>query len=130
MSSSASEVQVLVDDFDPRITYTPADGWRTMGSDTEFNSTTHALLEGTGSFNGTGIAVYGTLAVESGDQLTVTFILDDGTPMSYSPDSRDLRYRTRFFQSPVLEDGEHTLLMVDAKADARSFILVSSGRFC
>lgn len=133
MSSSASEVQVLVDDFDPRITYTPADGWRTMGSDTEFNSTTHALLEGTGSFRfnfngsyahlfstqlqieytislGTGIIVLTTVpAVGASETIAEVICKVDGA-IIYTFSDLETGYHKRACQTSALSvDREHLL---------------------
>ena len=128
-----------IDDSDPRLVYQPEGDWHTTGSDNEYNNTIHftgnaganvtlvfngmrsALLShqlGIGAINnfiGTGVGVYGTIAVASnpgGAPITIFSLDDDVDRTEYSaipPQSTDL-YMERWFFSPPLENGQHTLV--------------------
>ncbi|TFL00191.1 hypothetical protein BDV98DRAFT_493565, partial [Pterulicium gracile] len=114
---------IIVDDFDPRITYTPSDKWTTGGGELEHNSTTHRFNDGAGSFAftfngqffGTGIQVYGTLVEETSSKspFIATFQIDDSPPVTYtSPSMNRKQYRRQFFRSAVLEENvEHRLVI-------------------
>lgn len=118
-----------MDDVDERIVYGgPTGAWAKACAENEFGATTQntrtARATATYKFNGTGIGVYGTLGVEENvDQFTATFTIDNHQPVLYTPNSRDLRYRTRFFQSPILYEGEHTLEIKDTTENARAIVL-------
>lgn len=66
-------------------------------------------------FIGTGVGVYGTIAVASnpgGPPITVFYLDDDVDRTEYSPvppQSTDL-YMQRWYFSPPLENGQHTLV--------------------
>lgn len=84
-------------------------------------------------FFGTSIQVYGTLSdPASNTPFTASFKIDDQSPISYTPSTQfeGLVYKTRFFQSSVLEEGEHTLVITDTTENASEFILVSRLRRC
>ncbi|KAF8347552.1 hypothetical protein F5887DRAFT_1131264 [Amanita rubescens] len=108
-----------IDDSDPRLVYEPIGDWHTTGSDNEYNDTIHFTGNAGASvtlvFNGTGVGVYGTIAVASnpgGAPITI-FSLDDSVDRTeYSaipPQSTDL-YLQRWYFSPPLENGQHTLV--------------------
>ncbi|EEB89922.1 hypothetical protein MPER_11933 [Moniliophthora perniciosa FA553] len=107
-----------VDDMDPRIKYTPANGWFLAGVSEEYNSTTHCSqsspVEMTFQFNGTSIAVYGTISPLADRPNPVDlYILDDSSPVRFAPtiEAGVVRRHERMFFSPTLKDGLHTLVI-------------------
>ncbi|KAK2459971.1 hypothetical protein APHAL10511_007977 [Amanita phalloides] len=107
-----------IDDSDPRVLYTPASAWHRTGSANEYMDTIHftgnAGANSTLVFNGTGIGVYGTLALkESPAPVTLFYLDDDVDRAQYSavpPPTADL-YMQRWYQSPPLNNGQHTLVV-------------------
>lgn len=114
---------VAVDDRDSRITYTP--NWFLAGGSDEFGSTTHgtrtAGARATFKFTGSSVAVYGTIS-DSGvykDPPISTYGVDGASSVTYSATAgTKAQYKQRFFQSPKLADGEHTLLITSTVANA------------
>ncbi|KAF8064350.1 hypothetical protein FPV67DRAFT_216773 [Lyophyllum atratum] len=114
---------VIVDDRDARIAY--SSGWFSSGGPNEFDSTTHgsraAGVKATFRFTGSSVAVYGTVA-DSGvykDPPISTYSIDGSSSVTYSavPGSK-AQYKQRYFQSPDLSDGEHTLVITSTVANA------------
>ncbi|KAJ7603562.1 hypothetical protein FB45DRAFT_770990, partial [Roridomyces roridus] len=109
---------VIVDDRDPRIQYSPSTGWYQGGVFQEYLNTTMAATEiGTGSdhtatfsFQGTSVAVYGT--VNQG-RSTMSFSLDRGVPSVFdaATSTAGTVHHKLFFASGTLPDGQHTLVM-------------------
>ncbi|KAJ7720872.1 hypothetical protein DFH07DRAFT_684064, partial [Mycena maculata] len=107
---------VIVDDHDPLVQYNPPGGWLSEGSSIEYMKTTMAptVLGSTATFkfNGTSIAVYGTIAGPN-YQATMDFHIDTLTG-SYSPAMTVVdttTYHQLLWTSDVLVDGVHTLVI-------------------
>ncbi|KAG6910373.1 hypothetical protein DXG01_011088 [Tephrocybe rancida] len=113
---------IIIDDVNPRIVYTGF--WERAGSFEEFKSTTHgasgAGAQATFKFNGSSIAVFGTIGRENnnGDPRfapVTTYRIDGSTPETFThKPNRGIVYRQLFFQAHDLEEGpgkEHTLVM-------------------
>ncbi|ESK82010.1 hypothetical protein Moror_8416 [Moniliophthora roreri MCA 2997] len=118
-----------VDDMDPRIEYTPANSWFTAGVSEEYNSTTHCSqsspAEMTFQFNGTSIAVYGTISPLADRPNPVDlYILDGSPPVQFAPiiQAGVVRRHERMFFSPTLKDGLHTLVMRRMVNNSESFV--------
>ncbi|KAJ7574052.1 hypothetical protein C8J56DRAFT_980571 [Mycena floridula] len=109
----------ILDDSDPSVKYSIGD-WNTGGVDEEFKSTTHGTTAAnafaTIPFSGTYIEVYGTIApqgVGHPDPVT-TYTIDKGPATSFAPVTTNTSatlHQTRFFTSPTLPDGNHTLVV-------------------
>ncbi|TFK97889.1 hypothetical protein BDV98DRAFT_513012 [Pterulicium gracile] len=130
---ASEDVRVIIDDSDSRIEYGgPTGAWSLGGSASEHANTTHSTGVGgataTYKFFGTGIEAYGTLVMDSSkNPHAVTFAVDNQRPVRYrSPDVGGLEHKMRFFQSPVLDEGEHTLVIRDSAEGTRRFVLVRS----
>ncbi|KAF5356720.1 hypothetical protein D9757_012529 [Collybiopsis confluens] len=116
---STSSFQVLVDDSDlAQIKY--SDGWLTAGArGFECNATTHGSVHVTGthttatfSFEGIGVQVYGTIAPNGIP--TSTYQLDDLALFTFTFNANTgntTNYRVQYYASPVLEPGNHTLVI-------------------
>jgi len=109
----------ILDDSDPSIQYSIGD-WSPGGVDQEFKSTTHGTTAAnafaTIPFSGTYIEVYGTIApqgVGHPDPIT-TYTIDKGSSTSFAPVTTNTSatlHQFRFFASPTLPDGNHTLVV-------------------
>ncbi|KAF9242623.1 hypothetical protein BU15DRAFT_72733 [Melanogaster broomeanus] len=107
----------IVDDRDPRITYTGA--WFLGGGDPEYDNTTHGtnVSGSSASFNftGTSISVFGTVGpidfwhVDVGSSISI-YNLDYFPPVTFrAPALNSASYHYQFYTSPPLEDGLHYL---------------------
>lgn len=126
---------ILIDDRDPRVYYNENDGWVASGSTAEFGSTTHgvggdkgarALLTFTGTptyhkgiqlsrikflTSGTSVVVYGTVPHDTPGNST--YIIDGATSSTFiNPISSDNIYQQTLYQSPRLENTQHTLTIM------------------
>ncbi|KAF7329455.1 hypothetical protein MKEN_00207600 [Mycena kentingensis (nom. inval.)] len=109
-------MNVVVDDRDAAVQYTPA--WRTegLGRPIEFQSTTsNPASPGDSavfSFSGTSVEVFATLAGGSGSSLS--FSIDDGaaTVFPVAAGTTTTAHHQQIFTSGTLPDGPHTLSMV------------------
>lgn len=126
---------ILIDDRDPRVLYSENDGWVAAGSGAEFGSTTHgvrghrgahALLTFTGAptyykaiqslrteilMSGTSVFVYRTISY--GTQGNSTYSIDGSTPTTFTnPILSGTKYQQLFYQSPPLENKQHTLTIM------------------
>ncbi|KAJ6479667.1 hypothetical protein C8R45DRAFT_355244 [Mycena sanguinolenta] len=121
-------MSVLVDDNDPSVQYNSPSGWVRFGEAPEFDGTTHA--SGTQgdtarfSFEGTSIAVFGTVGNEG--QARLNFSIDDAAPglFGVSTTSRpEALHNMLFWTSPLLEETEHTLTVtVDPNSNISLFL--------
>ncbi|ESK94700.1 hypothetical protein Moror_14259 [Moniliophthora roreri MCA 2997] len=106
---------IIMDDLDPSIRYFPEHLWDIEGSSNEFNFSTHSAFTAnvslTLTFHGIAIGVYGTIDPTSPGSVPITrYSVDDGPATIFTPPRLDaLAYQQPFYQSPVLEDREHTL---------------------
>ncbi|TFL00194.1 hypothetical protein BDV98DRAFT_121869 [Pterulicium gracile] len=112
----SSSVQIIVDDFDPRITYTPSDKWTTGGVELEHNSTTHGFNDGAGSFafnfNGTGISIYTTVPPFERETPPGVVCKIDGTEIErFTPTGA--AYNFLACRSPTLDADKDHLLEVE-----------------
>ncbi|KAF9031582.1 hypothetical protein BJ165DRAFT_1518568 [Panaeolus papilionaceus] len=114
---------IRVDDGDPNL-FTNG-GWiqQNYGPDAYRSTISWAHDAGASKvvrFIGTSITVGGGLQPTRGTankQLVVQFIIDGGSPSTYSPNaSNDFQYVT-YYQSPQLPLGEHVLTMVNMVTD-------------
>ncbi|KAG6833406.1 hypothetical protein H0H87_007391 [Tephrocybe sp. NHM501043] len=110
---------IIIDDASPRIVYTGF--WERAGRFEEYKATTHgtsgAGARATFTFNGSSIAVFGTIGRENnnGDPLfapITTYSLDGGVavPFTHTP-NYGIVFRQMFFQAQDLEEKEHTLVI-------------------
>lgn len=113
---------IVVDDSNTaQITY-KGDWFPTAGL-SEFNYTSHGTLEdgatATLVFNGTSVAVFGTIDTTEGNS-TSTYVLDGSTvPSIFTPNlTSTVLYEQLFYQSPILPDGQHTLVVTFAGSAA------------
>lgn len=126
----------IVDDSDPAVSY--SSGWQKAGSGNEYNTTTSwtnqphttATLNFVGAqctspllqhvpqllllgiqisvMGSVGPAVSGTVPPQS------NYSIDGGTPTTYTANQdQGVHYNTKFYQSPVLPDGRHTLVITN-----------------
>ncbi|KAJ3738197.1 hypothetical protein EV360DRAFT_58343 [Lentinula raphanica] len=112
--------QVLVDDGDPHILYSP--GWGRAGTiGFECNSSTHesnytvnstAIFTFVGDCTGNYIEVFGTVGA-SQKAPTSIYQVDDLPISTYTfPVNGQNNYRVPFYLSPLLELGNHTLTII------------------
>ncbi|KIP07163.1 hypothetical protein PHLGIDRAFT_428764 [Phlebiopsis gigantea 11061_1 CR5-6] len=113
---------VTVDDSDLSLLEYSHNQWFLGGSSSEYNSTTHGSFSAgakmTFKFNGTSVAVYGTISgTDPALQSTVpacnsTYQIDDASLSTYTaPFVSANLYQARYFQSPQLQAGPHTLVL-------------------
>ncbi|KAG6814276.1 hypothetical protein H0H87_008655 [Tephrocybe sp. NHM501043] len=128
---------VIVDDTDPRVKF--SNQWYTSGDINEYNSTAHGtrtagqtvtltfsgkpilfvnsiskLIEYTVFVVGSYVAVYGRIPSTSvnKDPPVSTYSIDGSTPYTFTPSTYSTpHYKQRYFASPKLSDGEHTLVI-------------------
>ncbi|KAF9066940.1 hypothetical protein BDP27DRAFT_1296767 [Rhodocollybia butyracea] len=110
----ASSFQTLVDDNDPRITY--SDGWLVEGAPGfECEATAHGAngvsVTATLDFNGVGVQVFGTVGVGDGSPSS-TYQLDNLPASTFVfTENGQQNYRVPFYASPLLNAGNHTLVI-------------------
>ncbi|KAJ3771109.1 hypothetical protein FB446DRAFT_846559 [Lentinula raphanica] len=133
-----TSTQVLVDDADSRILYSPA--WKLGGTPGfECDSTTHisnftVISTATLTFVGIHVEVFGTTS-SSQQGLTSTYQVDDLPISTYTFPvnvNSQTNYRVPFYLSPLLELGNHTLTIVvppgdDADQLYLDYIIYDSG---
>ncbi|KIM91335.1 hypothetical protein PILCRDRAFT_58047, partial [Piloderma croceum F 1598] len=102
-----------VDDREPRIVFTS--NWFLNGISQEYNTSEHGTTSngatGLFSFNGTSIAVYGTVPITDDNGPSVsTYTLDNNSPVMYTAQTMTTtQFQTRYYQSGLISDGEHRL---------------------
>jgi len=108
----------ILDDRDPAVVY--SSGWRRAGSSNEFNATTtYANDEGltaTLVFQGIQVFVHGTLAPRNAQRLSPqsSYSVDGNSPVTYQAvQSSSVQYSVRFYASPLLPNGQHTLFVTN-----------------
>ncbi|KAJ7728577.1 hypothetical protein DFH07DRAFT_969802 [Mycena maculata] len=108
---------VIVDDHSPLVQYNPPGGWLSEGSSIEYMRTTMSSMvlgsTATFKFNGTSIAVYGTV-VGPNYQTTMDFRVDRILAGFYGPAVTAVNtttYHQLLWTSDVLVDGVHTLVI-------------------
>ncbi|KAF4617516.1 hypothetical protein D9613_006330 [Agrocybe pediades] len=123
-----------IDDQDPAIVYS-ANDWTLGGNGNEYMSTTmRTITLGASirlSFTGTQITVFGSIGPSSiyGEAPTSLFSIDNGRAQQFDPagtqSADEGLYNQRFFQSPVLSPGRHTLVVTisDVPSLKSSFIV-------
>ncbi|KAF8064351.1 hypothetical protein FPV67DRAFT_1672066 [Lyophyllum atratum] len=111
---------VIVDDRDySKLSF--GRGWYLGGTSSEFDGSTtgtrragaHAAFTFSGVSSGSTVAVYGTVApATDGPPHISTYSIDGGSPVTYTavPGS-GVQYKQRFFRSPELAEGQHTLVI-------------------
>ncbi|KAF8633157.1 hypothetical protein AX17_004658 [Amanita inopinata Kibby_2008] len=108
---------VKYDDTDPSIVYSGQ--WTSGGTQSDWTSTLHSSgVSGsmaTFDFNGTFIAVYGTLQPSDTEALAVVAFTLDGSspsPLNRVPETRTtVQHQQILYQSPTLEYGRHRLVI-------------------
>jgi len=118
---------IVVDDNDlGAILYQPPGAWERNGlANVEYKATTHGTqvvpATATFTFNGTAVAVYGTV-----DNLALSqYTIDDRPPVTYlgpNPDIMASRFQTLFYHSPLLPDGPHRLVVSSLTNDTSHHI--------
>ncbi|KAJ7174091.1 hypothetical protein C8R43DRAFT_1058086 [Mycena crocata] len=118
-------MSVIVDDRDPLVEYSPQGGWGTPngrgGSSAEYQrTTTRSTQKGdtaTFKFEGTGVAVYGTIGSGSSsinEGASMTFSIDGASPTPYTApvvtQNTPLFHQSLWTSGPLAE-GSHTLTM-------------------
>ncbi|KAF9457149.1 hypothetical protein BDZ94DRAFT_264913 [Collybia nuda] len=106
-----------VDDRDPRVVYSGS--WVLGGVDQEFNRTTHGTVAGGSqarfTFNGSSVTVYGTITNEPVGGIVLppssTYSIDGSTNATFNPVPTSIQYRQIFYQSPVLQNTQHVLVI-------------------
>ncbi|KAJ3719173.1 hypothetical protein C8R42DRAFT_722859 [Lentinula raphanica] len=117
-----TSTQVLVDDADPRILYSPE--WEPGGNPIyECEGTSHTAnntLNSTATFVFVGIRieVFGTVGPNEGPPTSI-YQVDDLPISTYTfPVNGGLNFRVPFYMSPLLELGNHTLTIgIEASSD-------------
>ncbi|KAF9068456.1 hypothetical protein BDP27DRAFT_1421817 [Rhodocollybia butyracea] len=112
----ASSLQTLVDDNDPRISY--SGGWIDGGDPGfECKGTTHgaegANVTATLNFNGVGVQVFGSIGFAANDGSPSSTYQVDNLPAStfvFNANGQN-NYRVQFYASPLLNAGNHTLII-------------------
>lgn len=123
---------IIIDDTDPQVVYTGF--WERGGVGQEYQYTTHgtstAGSRATFKFNGSSIAVYGTIGRENnnGDPSfapVTAYSVDGSARSSFTGRPRaGVVYRQLFYQSPQLEEEEekeHTLVIENTLAGRNMF---------
>ncbi|KAG6855512.1 hypothetical protein H0H87_001803 [Tephrocybe sp. NHM501043] len=107
---------VIVDDTDSRVKFSKQ--WFISGGDNEYDSTTHGTRTAgqtvTFTFSGSSVAVYGTISDTGAykDPPVSTYSIDGSTPYTFTAGTYSKpQYKQRYFASPKLSDGEHTLVI-------------------
>lgn len=115
MSACLNSTTLIVDDSDAtQITYTG--DWFASTSPSEFNHTSHGTRDegatATFVFNGTGVAVFGTIEPTDGNP-TSTYVIDGSIiPSTFTANSTSTPlYQQLFYKSPTLQAGQHTLVV-------------------
>ncbi|KAF8632648.1 hypothetical protein AX17_004781 [Amanita inopinata Kibby_2008] len=110
------DVKNNIDDASPIARYSPSDAWKTSGStQLEYDGTTH-LTNTSGAtvtltFNGSVIAVFGTIATDGGRPRS-SYRIDNSSAIyefDPTPPTNQSLYQQKFYQSPALESGTHEL---------------------
>ncbi|THU82745.1 hypothetical protein K435DRAFT_844292 [Dendrothele bispora CBS 962.96] len=120
----------ILDDTDPRISY--QGDWRKGGIKGEYQKTTHGAVNASGSsvslnFSGTQIGINATLDPRNSNDSNPIFqvFLDGNLEVSYEPNLTSYKQLVRIFESRVLDDGEHTLLIINQVRTAKTIWLDS-----
>ncbi|KAF7300051.1 hypothetical protein MKEN_01328000 [Mycena kentingensis (nom. inval.)] len=125
-SALAMPELAIVDDRDTSIAW--AGSWTDGGVAQEFDSTTHWAATtgstGTFKFNGTGVAVYGTVA--SGSTTGSLDFSIDGTKVGTytAPGLTAYVHHESLFQSAKLDDTTHTLVMTATGVGTRGIVFI------
>ncbi|KAJ6534662.1 hypothetical protein DFH09DRAFT_1325278 [Mycena vulgaris] len=102
----------FIDDRDARVTYNP--GWQQFGSENDFQHTSQRSSNVGDSvtlqFEGKAVAMYGGLTLET-PGMRASIVLDGGAPTTYNAPSDGSSTNNLYFQSPLLSDGAHTLVV-------------------
>ncbi|KAJ7704804.1 hypothetical protein B0H17DRAFT_921022, partial [Mycena rosella] len=120
MSTTVAANAAIVDDHDALVRYTGA--WQTGGESEEFKGTTSFSSEAgaaaTFSFNGTSVAVFGTVAAKAQPNASLTFLVDSSVTGAYTSPSNlaSAIHHESLWASPALSDGPHTLVITQATA--------------
>ncbi|KAJ6530929.1 hypothetical protein DFH09DRAFT_1183698 [Mycena vulgaris] len=108
-------MNVIVDDRDPQVRYTPAEDWHLEGKGHgEYDDTT-TFSPNRGStaelqFEGTSISVYGTVAIGNGASMAFHVDQSPDTPYTAPATGSAINYQL-LWTSDVLPDGPHTLFI-------------------
>ncbi|KAF8148415.1 hypothetical protein B0H34DRAFT_802952 [Crassisporium funariophilum] len=112
---------LALDDRDASITYST--GWALSGSVLEYNrTTTWTGVAGSTAriaFRGTSIGVFGTVSgrKRGGIAPETTYSMDGGVPVKFTATQTLVnQYNQLFYQSPVIENGLHNLLITNVLA--------------
>ncbi|GBE88864.1 hypothetical protein BKA93DRAFT_828643 [Sparassis latifolia] len=113
---------LTVDDTDPRLIYEGS--WTESESSGEYDSTAHGTVIAGSSvlfvFNGTFVAVYGTVGTSGSNS---SYVLDALPPVQYSaPPFASPVYNQAFYSSEILTNGKHSL-NITSTADGENFLL-------
>ncbi|PPQ95027.1 hypothetical protein CVT25_000490 [Psilocybe cyanescens] len=118
----------VLDDRDSSIDY--SSGWSKAGSSLEFNrTTTWSVVSGSTAkvtFQGTSIGVYGTISAKQRRSVAPVseYSIDGGSQVEFTPtQAARAQYSQLFFQSPVMSDGAHTLIITNKLASADPLFL-------
>ncbi|ESK97329.1 hypothetical protein Moror_17760 [Moniliophthora roreri MCA 2997] len=113
-----------VDDRDPRIIY--SGNWGQWGSTDEYNSTTSYTKSGNASFsftfNGTYIAVYGTLNNKGTRDSFTIFTLDNVVHSIFASQRTHRTVNQVMYSSPEFTNGEHNLLVRNLVEQGMTYI--------
>ncbi|PSR71001.1 hypothetical protein PHLCEN_2v13105 [Hermanssonia centrifuga] len=109
---------VTIDDSDSRLIY--RGNWFTNRSSGEYMPTVHGTQDVGASvkfsFNGTRVQVFGTA---DDSHASANFTLDGGAPTQYQQiPSSPSAYHTVLYNSPLLDDSEHTLVITSTAKNA------------
>ncbi|PFH47926.1 hypothetical protein AMATHDRAFT_66502 [Amanita thiersii Skay4041] len=125
-------LKVIYDNEDPNVQLSGS--WKPLGGETEFNGTTSLTTQPGASakftFEGSFVAVYGTVepvSYTNGTSLITTYSLDGSAPQQYNGTSvastlTAPTFNQLFYESPVLEDGPHELVVKYEGAGLRFYI--------
>ncbi|KIM91333.1 hypothetical protein PILCRDRAFT_810598 [Piloderma croceum F 1598] len=116
----------IVDDRDPQLKYTGS--WVLEGANGEFDQTSHGSTtlgsQVTFTFHGTSIAVVGTIQPTgpTGPPKS-NYTIDSSPTVTFTaPSTTTAIFQVVYYESPTLENGEHTLIITDARASSPFWI--------
>ncbi|KAJ6453816.1 hypothetical protein C8R45DRAFT_631715 [Mycena sanguinolenta] len=116
----------IVDDSSPLVHYSGT--WVSAGAPLEFNSTTKvSQVQGVTAsitFEGTSIAVFGTVALVNPPDSSLDFVVDNSITGTYTPPANMTTgvHHEQLWMSPSLTNGTHTLTITQTQAQQAGVI--------
>ncbi|KAJ7720868.1 hypothetical protein DFH07DRAFT_304416 [Mycena maculata] len=121
-------MSVIVDDHDGQVHYNPANGWFSGGESMEYMTTTKVSVAAgstaTFNFEGSFIAVYGTVGPGIAQASFMTFSIDQGSAASYDAPATPsaIHHQSLWSSRTLASNGPHTLLISQNSAGERIYL--------